>query len=115
MEAVAVAQWEANKEAVREALKKAHPKDYKDLVETVVTAITDPQDYRPFSLDPERVHQIDRRMVTIQREHNFDPRNGTAHLKCNGIEALNRAVAYGEWRGLQRIELPEGEDIPERG
>lgn len=53
-----VQNWETNKHLLRERLSKEHPGSYSTLVKMVVETVTSQEEYSEFSLDPERIHEI---------------------------------------------------------
>ncbi len=99
-----VARWEQNKPQIRKSFEVKHPKDYKDLVKTVVENITS-KEYGELSLDPERIHQIDDgdyqgTLVFVIAEKGYQPSKYYSVLvdygSCSACDSLQSIRDYSD-------------------
>lgn len=50
------------------------------------------------------LRDLQNRRETLQFVHGINPNNGTRQLNCKNVENTKlRAIAYGEWEGIETI------------
>lgn len=100
-----VQRWEANKSAIEDGFRKAHPDDYVDIIRHVVSHITSEDDYDEDNLDPNRIHVIDDgdyqgTLVYVIAEKGYQPNDywyvKVSYGSCSGCDTLQAIKGYDD-------------------
>lgn len=100
----AVKNWEERKEQIRQSLAEKHPENYKELVKTVISVISD-DSYDGFDADPDRIHEIDDghyqgTLVYVIAEKGYQPSDyyyvKVYYGSCSGCDTLQAICSYDD-------------------
>lgn len=93
----------ANREAIADTIRQGHPDEYVDLVRTVVSHVTDEDDWRESEPDPDRIHVIDDgdyqgTLLFVIGAKGYQPSDywtvSVGYGSCSGCDTLERIRCY---------------------
>ena len=98
-----VARFDAKRPDLLALFKAKHPEDYLDIVKTVVSTVTSPDNYGECNLDPERITMIDHgeyqgTLVFVIAAKGYQPSvywaTECSYGSCSGCDTLEAIRAY---------------------